>query len=66
MRNFSRMLLMLVIFINGLTILCTGVLYLLATITGASVVNIWTAGFKAAIIVMFGIMVFRYVVTNTK
>lgn len=66
MRNFSRMLLMLVIFINGLTILCTGILYLLATVARVSVVNIWTAGFKAAIIVMFGIMVFRYVVTNTK
>lgn len=66
MKQFCRKLLALIIFIDGMTILSTAVLYVIASLVKVSFENIWVAGFKIAVIAIFLMLITKYLDNKNK
>ncbi|MBQ5324171.1 MAG: hypothetical protein J6J58_01855 [Oscillospiraceae bacterium] len=66
MKQFCRKLLALIIFIDGMTILSTAVLYVIASLVKVNFGNIWVTGFKVAVIAIFLILITKYLDNKNK
>ena len=66
MKQFCRKLLALIIFIDGMTILSTAVLYVIASMVKVSFENIWITGFKVAVIAIFLMFITKYLDNKNK
>lgn len=66
MKQFCRKLLALIIFIDGMIILSTAVLYVIASLVKVSFENIWVTGFKVAVIAIFLMIITKYLDNKNK
>ena len=66
MKQFCRKLLALIIFIDGMTILSTAVLYVIASLVKVSFENSWVTGFKASVIAIFLMFITKYLDNKNK